>query len=150
MNQDLAERISNQKPSERFEQIFWHLDRINVYRSYRWSPQFLEPSVRELAGLIEEFYVDWLRAKGMQQPNDDLSEYLYLVTPYISFRLFNSSASRPVNIFKLSSVQKKQFTDCMVEDLYELPSSPLVRALVKESLKTLLEFLESLRSRREH
>jgi hypothetical protein len=149
MNEELTGRVSSEKPVDEFEQIFWHFDRINLRRSCYASPEFLEPYVREVAGLVEQLYAEWLQARGLKKDDHGFSEYLFLVLPYISFRILNSRGSKPVSIFKVNSDQKKRFIDCMVEELHELPDTPIVRAMMKETLNMLLEFLESLRCRRE-
>lgn len=149
MNQELANRNPQQEPSEPLEQIFWRIDRINFLRSCHWPPEYLESYVRQLADGVEEQYIDWLKVQGIKKCEGDFAQYLYLLLPYLSFRLLNAPASKEVNIFKVSSGQKKQFIDIMVEELHELPDDPILRAMMKESLKTLLLFLESLRLRRE-
>lgn len=149
MNQELLKRIPNEEPSDPYERIFWHLDKINLRRSCYWNPQHLEYGVRELGGLIEDLYLDWLRARGVKTREDEAAEYSYLVLPYISFRLLNSPASREVNIFRSSSEQKKRFLNHMMQEHHELPDNPFFRALMAESLKTFLMFLESVRLRRE-
>jgi hypothetical protein len=149
MNGETSERILTEKPHEAFEQVFWHIDTINIRRGYGYPPEFLEMYVREMAEPVEQLYTEWLRSRGIQQDGCGLSEYLYLVLPYISFRLLNARGTKPVNIFKVTSAQKKRFIDCMVEELHELPDSPLLRAMMMESLNTLLGFLENLRCRRE-
>ena len=98
---------------------------------------------------MERLYSDWLIASGEHKPGEGLSEYLFFVMPYLSFRLLNSPPSKEVDIFKASPAQKKRFIDCMVEELHELPDNPMLRACMKESLKRLLLFLESLRIQRE-
>lgn len=149
MKEQLTGRILSEKPLDQFERIFWLLDRINLNRRSYAPPEFLESYVREIADLVEQLYTEWLHARGVKQDNQGLSEYLFLVLPYISFRILNARGSKPVSIFKVNSDQKKRFVDCMIEDLHELPDSPIVRAMMKETLNMLLEFLESLRCRRE-
>jgi hypothetical protein len=136
-----------QKPSDPFEQILWHLEQINQKRSYRWPPEQLEPQVRELASLIESLYHNWLKINNHKNSTQEHSEYLYFVLPYVSFRLLNYPSSKTINIFEASSSQKKQFLALMTDELHELPDSNLVRALLKESLNTLLTFLKSLKHR---
>jgi len=150
MDEQLAHRISNHEPSEPLEKIFWGIREIHRLRSCHWSPRSLEPKVRELADGVEAQYIDWLRAQGVQGGDGELSQYLYLVLPYLSFRLLNAPASKEVDIFKVSASQKTRFIDLMVEELHELPDNPFLRAMMKESLKTLLVFLDNLRCRREH
>jgi hypothetical protein len=149
MTDYLTKLIENEGPTDRFERVFWHLDKINSQRRCCWPPAYIELRVRELADLLEELYTEWLQVSGVQQTEEDLSQYLYFVMPYTSFRLLNSPASKDVEIFKASSAQKKRFLDCIAEELHELPDNALVRALMKESLKTLLTFLEGLKLRRE-
>jgi hypothetical protein len=149
MTDYLTKLIDNEGPRDRFERVFWHLDKINSQRSDDWPLEYLELSVRELSDLLEELYTEWLKASGAHKAEKDLSQYLFFVMPYVSFRLLNSPPSKAVDIFKASSTQKKRFLDCMAEELHELPDNPLVRALMKESLKTLLTFLEGLKLRRE-
>lgn len=150
MDEQLANRISNHQPSEPLEKIFWGISEIHRLRTCHWSPRSLEPKVRELADVVEAQYIDWLRAQGVQGGDSQLSQYLYLVLPYLSFRLLNAPPSKEVNLFKVSASQKNRFIDLMVEELHELPDDPLLRAMLKASLKTLLTFLQSLRCRREH
>jgi hypothetical protein len=149
MNQELANRISPQEPSEPLEQIFWRIDKINRLRSCHWSPHYLESYVRQLADGVEEQYINWLKAEGVKRDEGDFAQYLYLVLPWLSFRLLNSPGTKEVNIFKVSSGQKKRFIDIMIEELHELPDDPLLRAMMRESLNMLLSFLDSLRYRRE-
>jgi hypothetical protein len=148
MNQELANRIARDKPEDAYEQIFWYVDRINLQRSCHWPADYLEPCVRELADVIEGLYAEWLRARGISKTDQDQSEYLYMVLPYVSFRFLNSQASKEVAIFKASSDQKRRFIKCMAEELHELSDGPLLRAVIAQSLKTLLSFLESVQLRR--
>jgi hypothetical protein len=149
MNEDRLDRALNSKPSDSFELIFWYIDKINSLRAHFWPPHYLEPYVREMAVPVEQLYTEWLMSKGFQKNDQDLSQYLYLVLPYISFRILNARGTKPVSIFKATANQKKRLIDCMIEELHELPDTPLLRAMMRESLKTLLEFLESLRCQRE-
>jgi len=150
MDEQLANRISSHEPSEPLEKIFWGISEIHRLRTGHWSPRSLEPKVRELADVVEAQYIDWLRAQGVQGGDGELSQYLYLVLPYLSFRLLNGPASKEIDLCKVSASQKNRFIDLMVEELHELPDNPFLRAMMKESLKTLLVFLENLRCRREH
>ena len=149
INNDITEPMLSKKPEDRFEQVFWYIDQINVRRGHYWSPQSLESYVRGLGEPVEQLYTEWLRAQGLRQEDGEPAEYLYLVLPYISFRFLNARGIKPVDLFKVTSAQKKKFIDCMVEELSELPDSPLLRAMMMESLNTLLGFLQSLRCRRE-
>jgi hypothetical protein len=130
------------------KKVFWYLDKINQRRSCHWSAESLEWDVREFAALVEELYGEWLRATGLQKGNDG-SEWQYLVLPYISFRLLNGSRAKEVDIFTISSAQRKRFLQVLAEDLHELPDNPLVHAMMKESLRTLHVFLQSLKLRRQ-
>jgi len=136
-----------EKPSDPFEQVLWHLEQIKRKRSYRWPPEQLEPQVRELASLIEGIYQNWLKINNHKKSTQEHSEYLYFVLPYVSFRLLNYPSSKKINLFEASASQKKQFLDLMTKELHELPDSNLVRALLKESLNTLLIFLKSMKHR---
>jgi|GEM_PF-2236767 len=149
MNNETTEPVSSKKPEDTFEQVFWYIEQINVRRGHYWSPQALESYVRGLGESVEQLYTEWLRAQGLQQDDGEPAEYLYLVLPYISFRFLNARGIKPVDLFKVTSAQKKKFIGCMVEQFHEVPDSPLLRAMMMESLNTLIGFLESLRCRRE-
>jgi hypothetical protein len=149
MNNETTEPNWSSKPQDAFEQVFWHLDKINMLRGDYYTPEALEPYVRWLGEVVERLYTEWLRAHGLQQEDGEPAEYLYLVLPYISFRLLNARGIKPVDLFKVTSTKKKKFIDCMVEELHELPDSPLLRVMMMESLNTLLRFLEGLRCRRD-
>lgn len=149
MNIERIEPILSKKPDDRFEQVFWYINQINVRRGHYWSPQSLESYVRGLGESVEQLYTEWLGSQGRQQEDGEPAEYLYLVLPYISFRFLNARGIKPVDLFKVTSAQKKKFIDRMVVELSELPDSPLLRAMMMTSLNTLLGFLEGLRWRRE-
>lgn len=148
MNNETTEPRWSSKPQDTFEQVFWSLGKIDLFRGYYYTPEALEPYVRGLGEVVERLYTEWLRAKGLQQEDGEPAEYRYRVLPYISFRLRNARGIKPADLFKVTSAQKKDFIDCMVEELRELPDSPLLRVMMMESLKSLLRFLEDLRCRR--
>jgi hypothetical protein len=149
MNQELAERVSSGKPNDPFEQVFWYIDNVNFRRSCYWPPHHLETHVRDLANHVEELYTDWLKARNLQGEDQELSQYLVLVLPYISFRFMNARGYGEVDMFKVSAAKKKQFLDVMFEEHLGIPDNLLTRAMINEAFKTLLSFISSIQYRRE-
>jgi hypothetical protein len=149
MNQEILNRYPAEKPIDPHELVFWYLDSINLHRRRYWRPEMLEPNVRELGDHLEDLYTDWLRAEGIKATGDDLIPYLYLVLPYISFRLLNSKPSIEVSIFDVSSAQKTRFIDYMITQHEEFADNTFLRKMLEESLKKFLTFLKAIRRRRE-
>jgi len=147
MNQDLLQRIGIEKPHDTHERFFWLIDRINLHRSCRWSPQHYEREVRELSDLTESLFRDWLHAQGI---TEGFECYDYIILPYLSFRFFNAPGAKEVDVTVASSSQKKKLLDHLVAEAPELPAPEFYRAVLGEALSKLLVFLRALTLQRAH